>query len=81
MGSGGNQADLSFARSVVAPHWVARDRGFAGPAWVPRARARRRREGERRRVARGSGADSNFLAEAEIRRAIGILPDESARRT
>ena len=27
---GGNQADLSFARSEVAPHWAAGDRGLAG---------------------------------------------------
>ena len=76
-GLGGNQADLSFARSEVAPHWAAGDRGFAG----------RRKSRELARVAllaggggRRRSSDSNFLAKAEIGRAIGILTDESARR-
>ena len=76
-GLGGNQADLSFARSEVAPHWAAGDRGFAG----------RRKSRELARVAllaggggRRRSSDSNFLAKAEIGRAIGILTDASACR-
>ena len=49
------------------------------PGEVPRARARSSID-ERRRGARGSGADSNFLAEAEYGCAFGNSPDESAPR-
>ena len=59
-----------LGRGRIRVRWAAK---------VPRARARSTISG-RKRVARGSGAHSNFLAKAEIGRAIGILTDESARR-
>ena len=49
------------------------------PGEVPRARARSSID-EKRRGARGSGADSNFLVGAEYGRAFGNLPDESKPR-